>query len=87
MSFWAHSMAESFEASEATRIQKYRALQEFSLGRCGAPEAMQALGIESEEDLHLLMAQAHLPMPRLPDAETRRMVEQLSTLPPHEDPI
>jgi hypothetical protein len=29
----------------------------------------------------LLMAQAHLPMPRLPDEVTRSMVDQLKTLP------
>jgi hypothetical protein len=42
---------------------------------------MGALGIDSEEDLFLLMAQAHLPMPRLPDAVTRSMVDQLKSLP------
>jgi hypothetical protein len=42
---------------------------------------MRALGIDSEEDLFLLMAQAHLPMPRLPDAVTRDMVDQLNSLP------
>jgi hypothetical protein len=41
------------------------------LGRLAGDEAMRALGIDSEEDLFLLMAQAHLPMPRLPEADTR----------------
>jgi hypothetical protein len=42
---------------------------------------MNALGLDSAEDLFLLMAQAHLPMPRLPDAVTKGMVEQLNSLP------
>lgn len=42
---------------------------------------MHALGIDSYEDLLLLMAQARLPMPRLPDAQTDDMVLQLKALP------
>jgi len=38
---------------------------------------MSTLGIDSEEDLFLLMAQVHLPAPRLPDALTRSMVGSL----------
>jgi hypothetical protein len=56
-------------------------LLDFSLGRIGDDKVMQALGIDSEEDLFLLMAQAHLPMPRLPDAATQGMVDQLNALP------
>jgi hypothetical protein len=41
---------------------------------------MRTLGIDSEEDLFLLMAQAHLPMPRLPESDTRNMVDQLKSL-------
>jgi hypothetical protein len=41
---------------------------------------MKKLGIDGEEDLFLLMVQAHLPMPRLPAAETRRMVDALQQL-------
>lgn len=47
----------------------------------GALAAMHALGIDSYEDLLLLMAQARLPMPRLPDAQTDDMVLQLKALP------
>ena len=42
--------------------------------------ARTALGLESDEDLFLLMVQAHLPMPRLPSTETERMVASLQSL-------
>lgn len=73
-------LVETFEAAEATGNQNYRLLLDFSLGRLAGDEAMRALGIDSEEDLFLLMAQAHLPMPRLPEADTRDMVNQLKSL-------
>ena len=41
---------------------------------------MAALGIDSEEDLFLLMAQARLPLPRLPETTTQRMVDELNAL-------
>ncbi len=44
---------------------------------------MRALGLDREEDLFLLMAHGHLPMPRLADAATGEMVEQLRALPSH----
>lgn len=74
-------LVETFESAEAGGNQNFRTLVDFSLGRMGASESMRALGIESEEDLFLLMAQARLPMPRLPDAQTDAMVEQLKALP------
>ena len=73
-------LVETFEAAEATGNQNYRLLLDFSLGRLAGDEAMRTLGIDSEEDLFLLMAQAHLPMPRLPEADTRDMVDQLKSL-------
>jgi len=73
-------LVETFEAAEASGNQNYKLLLDFSLGRLAGDEVMRALGIESEEDLFLLMAQAHLPMPRLPDAVTRDMVDQLNSL-------
>ncbi len=73
-------LVETFEASEASGNQNYRVLLDFSLGRLTSDDAMRALAIDSEEDLFLLMAQAHLPMPRLPDAVTRDMVDQLNAL-------
>ncbi|WP_273703522.1 hypothetical protein [Candidatus Accumulibacter vicinus] len=74
-------LVETFEASESTGNQNFKVLLDFSLGRIGDDKVMQALGIDSEEDLFLLMAQAHLPMPRLPDATTQGMVDQLNALP------
>lgn len=59
----------------------FRVLLDFSLGRLADDEVMRALGIASAEDLLLLMAQAHLPMPRLPEAVTRSMVDSLHALP------
>jgi hypothetical protein len=55
-------------------------LLDFSPGHIDDHQAMQAPGNDSDEDLFLLMAQAHLPMPRLPDADTHRMVDDLNAL-------
>ena len=74
-------LVETFEAAEISGNQNFRVLLDFSLGRLAGGEAMRALGIDSEEDLFLLMAQAHLPMPRLPESDTRSMVESLHALP------
>lgn len=74
-------LVETFESAEAGGNQNFHTLIDFSLGRSGALEAMRALGIDSHEDLFLLMAQARLPMPRLPDAQTEDMVQQLKALP------
>ena len=73
-------LVETFEAAEASGNQNFRTLLDFSLGRIHDRKAMDALGIDSDEDLFLLMAQAHLPMPRLPDAQTRRMADDLKSL-------
>ncbi len=73
-------LVETFEAAEASGNQNFKTLLDFSLGRLNDRDAMDALGIDSEEDLFLLMAQAHLPMPRLPEASTREMVDALHTL-------
>ena len=74
-------LVETFEAAESSGNQNFKVLLDFSLGKLTGAEVMQALGIDGEEDLFLLMAQAHLPMPRLPDAVTRGMVDQLHSLP------
>ena len=74
-------LVETFESAETGGNQNFRTLFDFSLGRRTAEESMRALGIDSQEDLFLLMAQARLPMPRLPDAQTDAMVEQLKALP------
>jgi hypothetical protein len=73
-------LVETFEAAEASNNQNFRALLDFSLGRIDDNHAMQALGIDSDEDLFLLMAQAHLPMPRLPESNVNRMVDDLNAL-------
>jgi hypothetical protein len=73
-------LVETFESAEASSNQNYRTLIDFSLGRLDDLAAMTALGIDSEEDLFLLMAQAHLPMPRLADATTQGMVDVLNAL-------
>lgn len=70
-------LVETFEAAEVHRNDNYATLLAFSLGRLDDRAAMQTLDIDSEEDLFLLMAQAHLPMPRLPPAETEQMVRAL----------
>lgn len=74
-------LVETFEAAESAGTQNFKVLLDFSLGRLAGDQAMHALGIDSDEDLFLLMAQAHLPMPRLADATTQDMVEHLKSLP------
>ena len=73
-------LVETFEAAENGGNHNYRALLDFSLGRTGDAQALATLGLDSQEDLYLLMAQAHLPMPRLPDAQTQQMVDSLHAL-------
>jgi len=73
-------LVETFEAAEATNNQNFRILLDFSLGRRDDRTTMAALGIDSEEDLFLLMAQARLPLPRLPETATQRMVDELNAL-------
>ncbi len=75
-------LVETFEAAEGSSNQNFRTLLDFSLGRIADHEALAALGIDSQEDLFLLMAQAHLPMPRLPEAVTQSMVDSLHALAP-----
>jgi len=74
-------LVETFESGESRRNANYATLLAFSLGKLDDLATMQALAIDSEEDLFLLMAQAHLPMPRLPEAETAGMVKALHQLP------
>lgn len=73
-------LVETFEAAEAGSNQNYRILLDFSLGRIDDKAAMDALGIDSDEDLFLLMAQARLPMPRLPEKVTKAMIDILNSL-------
>ncbi|WP_158906715.1 hypothetical protein [Burkholderia sp. L27(2015)] len=73
-------LVETFEAAEASSNHNFKTLLDFSLGRIDDRNAMDALGIDTDEDLFLLMAQAHLPMPRLADTDTLQMAHELSTL-------
>lgn len=74
-------LVETFEAAETSGNQNFRVLLDFSLGRLTSLDAMRALAIDTDEELFLLMARAHLPMPRLSDSVTRGMTEQLKKLP------
>lgn len=53
----------------------------FSIGKATAAQILERLGTDSAEDLFLLMAQAHLPMPRLPEAAIQGMAQSLHQLP------
>ena len=73
-------LVETFESAESKGNVNYRTLLDFSLGRIDGLSTMDALGIDAEEDLFLLMAQARLPMPRLSETTTRAMVADLKSL-------
>jgi hypothetical protein len=75
-------LVDTFEAAETAGNANFLALLDFSLGRSDDLTLMEALGIDSEEDLFLLMAQAHLPMPRLSAAATEAMAAELHCLSP-----
>ena len=74
-------LVETFDGAENSGNQNYKNLLAFSLGQATAAQTMERLGTDSTEDLFLLMAQAHLPMPRLPAAATQAMVQSLHQLP------
>jgi len=73
---------ETFEAAESSGNQNFKTLLDFCFGRTDHLTAMKILGIDSPEDLFLLMAQAHLPMPRLSESATQDMTINLHTLLP-----
>jgi len=73
-------LVETYEAAEAHGNRNFQTLLDFSLGRINDVQAMEMLGIDSEEDLFLLMARAHLPMPRLSADETEAMAQRLHAL-------
>jgi hypothetical protein len=73
-------LVETYEAAEAHGNHNFQTLLDFSLGRINDIQAMEALSLDSEEDLFLLMARAHLPMPRLDADTTRKMAESLHAL-------
>ncbi len=74
-------LVETFDGAENSGNQNYKNLIAFSLGQATAAQTLERLGTDSTEDLFLLMAQAHLPMPRLPEAATQAMVQSLHLLP------
>lgn len=74
-------LVETYEAAEAHGNHNFQTLLDFSLGRINDIQTMERLGIDSEEDLFVLMARAHLPMPRLSVAETEAMAQSLHALP------
>ena len=74
-------LVETYEAAQASGNQNFATLLDFSLGRSDDLTTLNRLGLDSDEDLFLLMAQAHLPMPRLSETATRAMVEGLAALP------
>ncbi len=74
-------LVETFDGAETSGNQNFKSLIAFSLGQATAAQTLQRLGTDSAEDLFLLMAQAHLPMPRLPEAATQAMVQALHELP------
>jgi len=73
-------LVETFEAADTAGNQNFKALLDFSLGHSDDLAVMEALGLDSQEDLFLLMARARLPMPRLPAAVTEGMVADLHAL-------
>ena len=74
-------LVETFDTAEKSGNHNYPNLLSFSLGKSDAQSTMDKLGIDSFEDLFLLMAQAHLPMPRVADAATDEMLQALHALP------
>jgi hypothetical protein len=74
-------LVETCEQAERLGNDNAAVLLAFSLGRISDEQAMEQLRLEHEEDLFLLMAQAHLPMPHLPEQDTAAMVAQLEALP------
>ena len=73
-------LVETYEAAQALGNQNFAALLSFSLGRVDDLTVLARLDLTSEEDLFLLMAQAHLPMPQLCETATRSMVNGLAGL-------
>jgi hypothetical protein len=73
-------LVETFEAAECHNTENQKILLDFSLGRITDVKAMRLLLIDSEEDLYLMMAQAHFPMPRFSEKVTNKMVESLHKL-------
>lgn len=68
-------------AAEVHGNRNFQTLLDFSLGRIDDVQTMERLGIDNEEDLFVLMARAHLSMPRLSVDEAEEMARSLRALP------
>ena len=75
-------LASTFEAAESSSHQNVISLLDVSLGRLNDLEVKDLLDIDSDEDLFILMAHNHLPMPRLSSDKAQDMVESLNALSP-----
>lgn len=73
-------LVDTVEKAEQLGNSTAAALLAFALGRINDDQVMEQLQLDHEEDLFLLMAHAHLPMPRLPDQATEAMVMDLEQL-------
>jgi hypothetical protein len=73
-------LVDTYEKAEPLGNSTAAALLAFALGHLSDDQVMEQLQLEHEEDLFLLMAQAHLPMPRLIDQATQAMVVELEQL-------
>ncbi|WP_094559295.1 hypothetical protein [Synechococcus sp. 8F6] len=73
-------LVETCELAEQHGNRNATLLLGFALGRISDIEVMEQLNLDHEEDLFLLLAQAHLPMPRLADQATEAMVSDLQQL-------
>ena len=74
------NLVETCELAERHGNRNAALLLGFALGRSSDLEVMALPHLEHEEDLFLLMAQAHLPLPRLADQATEAMVSDLQQL-------
>ena len=74
------NLLETCEPAERHGNRNAALLLGFALGCISDLEVMGQLHLEHEEDLFLLMAQAHLPLPRLADQATEAMVSDLQQL-------
>ena len=74
------NLVETCELAERHGNRNAALLLGFALGRSSHLEVMALPHLEHEEDLFLLMAQAHLPLPRLADQATEAMVSDLQQL-------
>lgn len=73
-------LVETYEAAQALGNQNFATLPSFSLRRIDDLTVLARLDLTSEEDLFLLRAQSHLPMPHLSETATRSMVNGLAGL-------